>query len=98
MFKAGEKFTFARIYVTDLEAQLYLPHPHGIKAARIRDARFEDTPNLVSIKSALDIPVAYEKIEAVMLSYGFTKCPENSNDLSDVDIPDGNGFSYAIKF
>lgn len=97
-FKEGEKFTFARIYVTDLEAQLYLPNPHGSKPARIRDARFEDTPNFIEIKTANDIPAAYEKIEALMLSYGFTKCPENSNDLADVKVPDEHGFSYTVKF
>ena len=97
-FKEGDKFTFARIYATATETKLYLPTPHGKKPARVRNPRFSDTPNEITIRSASDILEAYDAIEQVMLSYSFTKYPENSNDLQDVDVPDGNGFAYTIKF
>ena len=98
VFKEGDKFTFARIYATATETKLYLPTPHGKKPARVRNPRFSDTPNEITIRSASDILEAYDAIEQVMLSYSFTKYPENSNDIQDVDVPDGNGFAYTIKF
>ena len=45
-----------------------------------------------------DMIEAYALIEKVMKANGFTKCPENANDLQDVKVPATNGFAYTLVF
>jgi len=97
-FKEGDVFTFARVYTTEKEAQLYLPLAKDAKPSKARDARFEDTPHLINVMSASDLPEAYKAIDEVMVSYGFVKDPESSNDLKDVPVPEGHGFAYTLRF
>lgn len=100
MFKSGDKFTFARIYKTAKEVNLYLPDVKDVKELEkgTRDQRFEDTPVRFIVCDNSDLQLAIELIDKCMVAYGFVKCPENSNDLTDVDLPDTNGFAYTVKF
>lgn len=100
MFKSGDKFTFARIYKTAKEVNLYLPDVKDVKELEkgTRDQRFEDTPVRFIVCDNTDLQLAIELIDKCMVAYGFVKCPENSNDLTDVDLPDTNGFAYTVKF
>lgn len=99
MFKPGDKLTLARIYITNEVACLHLPALKGDKAFKpAADARFEDTPVIVKILAPRDILEAYDLIDKVMTANGFTKCPENANDLQDVKVPETNGFAYTIVF
>ncbi|MBQ7408915.1 MAG: InlB B-repeat-containing protein [Clostridia bacterium] len=99
-FKPGDKVTLARIYITNEVACLHLPIVKGDKnlGKASRDASFEDTPVLFRILAARDMIEAYDMIDKVMRSNGFTKCPENANDLTDVKLPATNGFAYTLKF
>ena len=78
--------------------QTVLPAPAVTKPSKARDARFEDTPHLINVMSASDLPEAYKAIDEVMVSYGFVKDPESSNDLKDVPVPEGHGFAYTLRF
>lgn len=99
-FKPGDRFTFARIYYTAKNVDLYMPVVKGIKELEKgeRDPRFADTPVHIVICDNGDMEKAFELIEKAMLSYGFTKYPENSNDLEDIVLSDTDGFAYTIRF
>ena len=99
-FKEDEKRTFARVYINNEVACLYLNSVKTIKGLAKGDSspRFEDTPVLFKVLTAKDLLEAYELIDKMMTSYGFVKCPENANDLKDVTVPTTNGFAYTIKF
>lgn len=60
--------------------------------------RFEDTPVHIIISESADLENAYDLIEKCMLFYGFTKHPENSNELSDVELSATDGFAYTLRF
>lgn len=99
-FKPGDRFTLARIYITNEVACLHLPL---VKKERelskpSRNSQFEDTPVVLQILTGDDLLEAYELIAEVMEANGFVKCPENSNDLKDVQVPTTNGFAYTLKF
>ncbi len=99
MFKPGDKVTLARIYINNEVACLYLPAIKGDKDLKpARGARFEDTPVEVKVITQRDMIEAYALIEKVMKANGFTKCPENANDLQDVKVPATNGFAYTLVF
>lgn len=99
-FKPGDRFTFARIYYTAKNVDLYMPIVKGIKELEKgeRTPRFADTPVHIVICDNGDMDKAFELIEKAMLSYGFTKYPENSNDLEDIVLSDTDGFAYTIRF
>lgn len=99
-FKPGDRFTFARIYYTAKNVDLYMPVTKGIKELEKgeREPRFSDTPVHIVICDNGDMEKAFDVIEKAMLSYGFTKYPENSNDLEDVVLSDTDGFAYTIRF
>lgn len=99
-FKPGDRFTFARIYYDAKSVDLYLPAIKGIKELEkgSRDPRFGDTPVHIVICDNSDMEKAFGLIEKAMLYYGFTKHPENSNDLEDVVLSDTNGFAYSVRF
>lgn len=99
-FKPGDRFTFARIYYDAKSVDLYLPSVKGIKELEkgSRKPRFGDTPVHIVICDNSDIEKAFGLIEKAMLYYGFTKHPENSNDLEDVILSDTNGFAYTVRF
>lgn len=99
-FKPGDRFTFARIYYDAKSVDLYLPSVKGIKELEkgSRKPRFGDTPVHIVICDNSDIEKAFGLIEKAMLYYGFTKYPENSNDLEDVVLSDTNGFAYTVRF
>ena len=99
-FKDGEKRTFARVYINNEVACLYLNSVKTVKGLAKGESspRFEDTPVLFKVLTAKDLLEAYELIDKMMTSYGFVKCPENANDLKDVTVPTTNGFAYTIKF
>lgn len=99
-FKPGDRFTFARIYYTAKNVDLYMPVTKGIKELEKgeREPRFSDTPVHIVICDNGDMEKAFDVIEKSMLSYGFTKYPENSNDLEDVVLSDTDGFAYTIRF
>lgn len=100
MFKPGDRFTFARIYYDAKSVDLYLPSIKGIKELEkgSRKPRFGDTPVHIVICDNSDMEKAFDLIEKAMLYYGFTKHPENSNDLEDVVLSDTNGFAYSVRF
>lgn len=99
-FKPGDRFTFARIYYDAKSVDLYLPSVKGIKELEkgSRKPRFGDTPVHIVICDNSDMEKAFDLIEKAMLYYGFTKHPENSNDLEDVVLSDTNGFAYSVRF
>jgi len=99
-FKPGDRFTFARAYCTNKQVDLYMPVVKSIKelSKGDRSPRFSDTPVHIIICDKGDLIKALEIIEKLMLAYGFTKYPENSNDLEDVILKDTDGFAYTIKF
>ena len=99
-FKPGDRFTFARVYYTAKEVDLYMPVVKGIKEIEKADRtpRFSDTPVHIVICDNGDMEKAFETIDKAMLAYGFTKYPENSNDLEDVVLSDTDGFAYTIRF
>lgn len=99
-FKPGDRFTFARIYYTAKNVDLYMPVLKGVKELEKgeREPRFSDTPVHIVICDNGDMEMAFDVIEKAMLAYGFTKYPENSNDLEDVVLSDTDGFAYTIRF
>lgn len=99
-FKPGDRFTFARIYYTAKNVDLYMPVLKGVKELEKgeREPRFSDTPVHIVICDNGDMEKAFDVIEKAMLAYGFTKYPENSNDLEDVVLSDTDGFAYTIRF
>ncbi len=99
-FKAGDVFTFARIYRNETQVDLFMPLVDGAKGLDKAEymPRFEDTPVHIIISDGADLENAYDLIEKCMLFYGFTKHPENSNELSDVDLSATDGFAYTLRF
>jgi hypothetical protein len=98
-FKPGDKVTLSRIYIEKEVACLYLPAIKGEKGLKgKRKARFEDTPVEFKIIVPRDMIEAYELIDKVMKHNGFTKNPENANDLKDIKVPETNGFAYTLVF
>lgn len=99
-FKSGDVFTFARVYRNETQVDLFMPLIEGVKGLDKAEymPRFEDTPVHIIISEGVDLENAYDLIEKCMLFYGFTKHPENSNDLSDVDLSATDGFAYTLRF
>lgn len=99
-FKSGDVFTFARVYRNETQVDLFMPLVEGVKGLDKAEymPRFEDTPVHIIISEGTDLENAYDLIEKCMLFYGFTKHPENSNDLSDVDLSATDGFAYTLRF
>ena len=99
-FKPGDRFTFARVYYTAKEVDLYMPVVKGVKEIEKADRtpRFSDTPVHIVICDNSDMEKAFETIDKAMLAYGFIKYPENCNDLEDVVLSDTDGFAYTIRF
>ena len=99
-FKPGDRFTFARIYYTAKNVDLYMPIVKTVKDLEKgeRQPRFADTPVHIVICDNGDLEKAYDIIEKAMLAYGFTKYPENTNDLEDIVLSDTDGFAYTIRF
>lgn len=99
-FKPGDRFTFARMYYDAKSVDLYLPTVKGIKELEkgSRSPRFGDTPVHIVICDGSDLEKAFALVERAMVDYGFTKHPENCNDLEDLVLAETNGFAYTIRF
>lgn len=99
-FKEGDKITLARAYVTNEIACLHLPLVDGDEELGMPsdDKVYDDTPVVFRVTNAEDMKYAYRLIDRVMVANGFIKCPENANNIEDVEVPATCGFAFTLKF